>query len=279
MSCLGERRLLAKHDKTHTAWHRSRYRATPRCKWGVRPALRIHGHAQGGVLAGNLESLSPWLTRHTSPGGVRSSTPLELKPTRKMGKKTPVASRRSAAVTDAGMRQHPPLGKPARVSDSRRESSVSESEAFSSRAGLCGGNAAVRTHWKTTVTNETGYRRGGLERKKRPGHPLFPATLQRERASVHEHCRQMWPYLVDPASSHMLVSKIKPCMSKYILLHSETANGSLNQLWFIRWYNPTWITVVILELIHATKLRPHGKSAFIRSKPIGRKAVLFGDSG
>ena len=25
-------------------------------------------------------------------------------------------------------------------------------------------------------------------------------------------------YLVDPASSHMLVSKIKPCMSKYKLL-------------------------------------------------------------
>lgn len=122
---------------------------------------------------------------------------------------------------------------------------------------------------------------GGVawKEKKGRGTPLFPATLQRERASVHEHCRQMWPYLVDPASSHMLVSKIKPCMSKYILLHSETANGSLNQLWFIRWYNPTWITVVILELIHATKLRPHGKSAFIRSKPIGRKAVLFGDSG
>ena len=76
-------------------------------------------------------------------------------------------------------------------------------------------------------------------------------------------------YLVDPASSHMLVSKIKPCMSKYKLLHSETANGSLNQLWFLRSYNPTWITVVILELIHATKLRPSGKSAFIRSKPIG----------
>ena len=34
-------------------------------------------------------------------------------------------------------------------------------------------------------------------------------------------------YLVDPASSHMLVSKIKPCMSKYKLLQSETANGSL----------------------------------------------------
>ena len=40
--------------------------------------------------------------------------------------------------------------------------------------------------------------------------------------------------LVDPASSYMLVSKIKPCMSKYTLLHSETAKGSVYQLWFIR---------------------------------------------
>ena len=40
-------------------------------------------------------------------------------------------------------------------------------------------------------------------------------------------------YLVDPASSHMLVSKIKPCMSKYKHSYCETANGSLNQLWFI----------------------------------------------
>ena len=38
-------------------------------------------------------------------------------------------------------------------------------------------------------------------------------------------------YLVDPASSHMLVSKIKPCMCKYkLILYCETANGSLNQL-------------------------------------------------
>ena len=36
--------------------------------------------------------------------------------------------------------------------------------------------------------------------------------------------------LVDPASSHMLVSKIKPCMSQYKLLYRETANGSLKQL-------------------------------------------------
>ena len=37
-------------------------------------------------------------------------------------------------------------------------------------------------------------------------------------------------YLVDSASSHMLVSKIKPCMSKYKQSYCETANGSLNQL-------------------------------------------------
>jgi hypothetical protein len=36
--------------------------------------------------------------------------------------------------------------------------------------------------------------------------------------------------LVDPASSHMLVSKIKPCMSQHKLLHGETAKSSLQQL-------------------------------------------------
>ena len=35
--------------------------------------------------------------------------------------------------------------------------------------------------------------------------------------------------LVDPASSHMLVSKIKPCMSQYKLLRGEAANGSLGR--------------------------------------------------
>ena len=49
----------------------------------------------------------------------------------------------------------------------------------------------------------------------------------------------------------MLVSKIKPCMSQYKLLYGETANGSLKQLSFIWWSFITWITMVILELIHA----------------------------
>jgi hypothetical protein len=52
------------------------------------------------------------------------------------------------------------------------------------------------------------------------GCPFAPASVQDS-------------YLVDSASSHMLVSKIKPCMSKYKQLYRETANGSLNQLSFI----------------------------------------------
>ena len=53
--------------------------------------------------------------------------------------------------------------------------------------------------------------------------------------SFHSKRILLWgySYLVDPASSHMLVSKIKPCMSKYKHLYCETANGSLNQLSFI----------------------------------------------
>jgi hypothetical protein len=56
----------------------------------------------------------------------------------------------------------------------------------------------------------------------------------------------------------MLVSKIKPCMYQFTPTNGETANGSLNQLLFLRSYHPTWITVVILELIHANVLQPQG---------------------
>ena len=64
--------------------------------------------------------------------------------------------------------------------------------------------------------------------------------LQREPRSAGFRPCGLWTrssYLVDPASSHMLVSKIKPCMSKYRPKEGETANGSLNQLWFIGSYH------------------------------------------
>jgi hypothetical protein len=56
------------------------------------------------------------------------------------------------------------------------------------------------------------------------GAELDGVLLREPRSSAEDS------YLVDSASSHMLVSKIKPCMSKYKQLYCETANGSLNQL-------------------------------------------------
>ena len=61
--------------------------------------------------------------------------------------------------------------------------------------------------------------------------------------------------LVDPASSHTLVSKIKPCMCKYKRIYTvklRTAHYISYSL-FDKSLT-TWITVVILELIHATNL-------------------------
>ncbi len=81
----------------------------------------------------------------------------------------------------------------------------------------------------------------------------------------------------------MLVSKIKPCMSQFTLSHGETANGSLNRSRFLRRHDPTWITVAILELIHASKLRPVRERALLlaqnQSPACLSEGALFGDSG
>ena len=69
-----------------------------------------------------------------------------------------------------------------------------------------------------------------------PSRRFSGVQLLAGRPGGHEANEQRISYLVDPASSHMLVSKIKPCMSKYRPKQGETANGSLNQLWFIGSY-------------------------------------------
>jgi hypothetical protein len=58
-------------------------------------------------------------------------------------------------------------------------------------------------------------------------------------------------YLVDPASSHMLVSKIKPCMSKYNLLILRNCEWLIKSVIVYLMVLTTRITVVILELIRA----------------------------
>ena len=63
--------------------------------------------------------------------------------------------------------------------------------------------------------------------------PHLPSELRMFGLNNSKRTKTNSSYLVDPASSHMLVLKIKPCMSKYKHLYRETANGSLKQLWFI----------------------------------------------
>ena len=53
--------------------------------------------------------------------------------------------------------------------------------------------------------------------------PVVPTGRLRRRRALcvkSKAAPPAWRYLVDPASSHMLVSKIKPCMSKYKLLYT-----------------------------------------------------------
>ena len=81
--------------------------------------------------------------------------------------------------------------------------------------------------------------------------------------------------LVDPASSHMLVSKIKPCMSQYEFQHDETVNGSLIQL---------YINCKYLYMDDCGNSRTNtcaharlcGKVAFIRLQNHPRTCLVFG---
>ena len=57
--------------------------------------------------------------------------------------------------------------------------------------------------------------------------------------------------LVDPASSHMLVSKTKPCMSKYKQIILRDCGRLIKTVTIYSMILTTRITVVILQLIRA----------------------------
>lgn len=60
-------------------------------------------------------------------------------------------------------------------------------------------------------------------------------------------------YLVDPASSHTLVLKIKPCMSKcFVFVTLDCGRLIITVIVLLRVLY-RWIPVVILELIHVTR--------------------------
>ena len=107
--------------------------------------------------------------------------------------------------------------------------------------------------------------------------------LQKALETLDGDYSEIYPALAGPTSlmcanvgsvgGYMLVSKIKPCMPKFKCRKSETTKGSLGQPLFTKDRNPTWITVAILELIHAPKLRLM-TSAPIRLKPIEHLPML-----
>ena len=60
-------------------------------------------------------------------------------------------------------------------------------------------------------------------------------------------------YLVDPASSHTLVLKIKPCMYKcFVIITLDCGRLIITVIVLLRLFY-RWIPVEILELIHFTK--------------------------
>ncbi len=81
---------------------------------------------------------------------------------------------------------------------------------------------------------------------------LATRTFSRSRGRDSDAARARTRYLVDPSSSYTLVSKIKPCTCEYDLGHAER-----NYRWLIKSVvspeivSYPWISVVILELIHA----------------------------
>ena len=97
--------------------------------------------------------------------------------------------------------------------------------------------------------------------------PLFLWTSREDSvglASARLHWfRQHVTWLILPVVICLSQRLSHACLS--VNNSYETANGSLNQLSFIWWSLTTWITVVILELIHAQ--RPDfGRAVFIRFK-------------
>ena len=102
---------------------------------------------------------------------------------------------------------------------------------------LCGPARAAIAPSKAALSCGHGGGAGrGPKRKKKP----CALGIEGVEALLSQHSPPGLPHrttggiLVDPASSHMLVSKIKPCMSKFTPLYGETANGSLNQSRFLR---------------------------------------------
>jgi hypothetical protein len=142
-------------------------------------------------------------------------------------------------------------GKPRPLPAFGRERPWASSSLAAHTAARRGLTARVSLRWNAALGTQWGQMDGRGNRAPslvvgarppaagRPSPAPLPSNCPGPRATLSSggpspaRPRRTDSYLVDSASSHMLVSKIKPCMSKYKQLYCETANGSLNQLSFI----------------------------------------------
>ncbi len=89
----------------------------------------------------------------------------------------------------------------------------------------------MRCHSRTKGVGQAVESAGLLTERRLSFSPLMFRQRSRYAVSIRTAVRRKTRvgYLVDPASSHMLVSKIKPCMSKHKPKNGKAANGSLQQ--------------------------------------------------
>ena len=186
----------------------------------------VHPASRGGCSAPSVGLLSPGTEE--SPVGVVT---LPTRPSCRFGsrKGNPEREWNKAAAPSHGGRRR--LGFPSRPVDRRpdahrRDKTSAVAAAIWSRSTLAGFGRVATFRRRAVV------RPGELRLARARPSECAAADGRREGPSrgadssiVRRGARNS--YLVDPASSHMLVSKIKPCMSKHRPLHGEAANGSL----------------------------------------------------
>lgn len=194
------------------------------------------GHCSGQARPRGVHSSDHPPAAGSNPGGGHTILGRRVVPSRSLGDLGwALWMRGSLPSLKHSTRSHPPAlasaSAPATVD--RAFTGGAEAAAVRTAPPACRQRPGIPTGGKRMPCAAAWRFVAGAPRRVRSLWPPPVAKLFRpETRAVGRHAAH-GSYLVDSASSHMLVSKIKPCMSKYKQLYSETANGSLNQLSFI----------------------------------------------
>jgi hypothetical protein len=139
-------------------------------------------------------------------------------------RRTPAGGRRQAGLSTAhpASSSAPPTGGGGRFSLNRTRSKRPSSAPPGPRCRCGIGSAQLHTHSSDSNLSYTPALQWGLRTNgfRAVGFGRVSGAFRGLRARLPPRPLGKGSYLVDPASSHMLVSKIKPCMSKYKLLYT-----------------------------------------------------------